>query len=425
MQIGIGRFGQRGRAVVWVLSSVGLGVSCMSAYVSGASKAKERAKASSKRAIPQHLIGGVAFAIVAVACGWTAYASLFTGKVEPLRFSDRFDAVLSAGASVAVRSDITHSLPVRTRSLAQEQTDPEVRRNYQTLMNGAQTLGAQPAAFSTAELPKFERRLIAYAPQSAAAVRVVQSVPLPARRPQIRDIAQTTASKPANVAAATPAEKPFSIFEKLFGKNDSHGPVLAYAAPDGGVMSDGSSISYGGGRYDRTTAVYDISAKTVYMPDGKKLEAHSGLGDKMDDPRFVHVRMRGATPATHLRSRDARAAVSRRRGDPPQAGWRRGRDPRPDRPAGAHLHARSERRLQRLRLVQGLQRIPERLQERRGQEAGRRRQDRLSRFGIAAGAKASAAFSFQPFCFSLIPPGVAARRAGNFCVCLPRGTPIG
>lgn len=299
MQIGIGRFGQRGRAVVWVLSSVGLGVSCMSAYVSAASKAKERAKASSKRAIPQHLIGGVAFAIVAVACGWTAYASLFTGKVEPLRFSDRFDAVLSAGASVAVRSDITHSLPVRTRSLAQEQTDPEVRRNYQTLMNGAQTLGAQPAAFSTAELPKFERRLIAYAPQSAeaaAAVRVVQSVPLPARRPQIRDIAQTTASKPANVAAATPAEKPFSIFEKLFGKNDSHGPVLAYAAPDGGVMSDGSSISYGGGRYDRTTAVYDISAKTVYMPDGKKLEAHSGLGDKMDDPRFVHVRMRGATP---------------------------------------------------------------------------------------------------------------------------------
>ncbi len=26
------------------------------------------------------------------------------------------------------------------------------------------------------------------------------------------------------------------------------------------------------------------------------LEAHSGYRDKMDDPRFVHVRMRGATP---------------------------------------------------------------------------------------------------------------------------------
>jgi hypothetical protein len=48
--------------------------------------------------------------------------------------------------------------------------------------------------------------------------------------------------------------------------------------------------------YDRQTAVYDISAKTVYLPDGTKLEAHSGLGDKMDDARSAHVRMRGVTP---------------------------------------------------------------------------------------------------------------------------------
>jgi type VI secretion system (T6SS) effector TldE1-like protein len=44
------------------------------------------------------------------------------------------------------------------------------------------------------------------------------------------------------------------------------------------------------------TAIYDISARTVYLPDGRTLEAHSGLGRKMDDPRFVHVRMQGATP---------------------------------------------------------------------------------------------------------------------------------
>ena len=43
-------------------------------------------------------------------------------------------------------------------------------------------------------------------------------------------------------------------------------------------------------------AVYDISARVVYMPNGEKLEAHSGLRDKLDDPRHVHVRMRGATP---------------------------------------------------------------------------------------------------------------------------------
>lgn len=47
---------------------------------------------------------------------------------------------------------------------------------------------------------------------------------------------------------------------------------------------------------DSRTAVYDISARTVYMPNGEKLEAHSGLGERMDDPRFVHVKMRGPTP---------------------------------------------------------------------------------------------------------------------------------
>jgi hypothetical protein len=47
---------------------------------------------------------------------------------------------------------------------------------------------------------------------------------------------------------------------------------------------------------DMRIAVYDIAAHTVYLPDGIKLEAHSGLGDKMDDPRYINVRMRGPTP---------------------------------------------------------------------------------------------------------------------------------
>jgi hypothetical protein len=50
------------------------------------------------------------------------------------------------------------------------------------------------------------------------------------------------------------------------------------------------------GEIDGRTAVYDISARAVFLPTGEKLEAHSGLYDKMDDPRYVHVRMRGATP---------------------------------------------------------------------------------------------------------------------------------
>jgi hypothetical protein len=43
-------------------------------------------------------------------------------------------------------------------------------------------------------------------------------------------------------------------------------------------------------------AIYDIAAHTVYMPNGDTLEAHSGLGEKLDNPRYVNVRMKGPTP---------------------------------------------------------------------------------------------------------------------------------
>ena len=48
--------------------------------------------------------------------------------------------------------------------------------------------------------------------------------------------------------------------------------------------------------YDRYTAVYDISARVVYLPDGTRLEAHSGLGEALDNPRYVSERAKGPTP---------------------------------------------------------------------------------------------------------------------------------
>jgi hypothetical protein len=44
------------------------------------------------------------------------------------------------------------------------------------------------------------------------------------------------------------------------------------------------------------TAIYDIVAHTVYMPDGERLEAHSGLGRMLDDPRYASAKGRGPTP---------------------------------------------------------------------------------------------------------------------------------
>ena len=48
--------------------------------------------------------------------------------------------------------------------------------------------------------------------------------------------------------------------------------------------------------YDGFTAVYDISAQAVYLPNGPSLEAHSGMGSLRDDPEHVSVPNAGATP---------------------------------------------------------------------------------------------------------------------------------
>jgi hypothetical protein len=80
-----------------------------------------------------------------------------------------------------------------------------------------------------------------------------------------------------------------AFFEKLFVAPQPSGPVLAHAVPE-------APLSTPFARYDRWTAIYDISAHTVYLPNGTRLEAHSGLGDRLDDPRHVQERMRGATP---------------------------------------------------------------------------------------------------------------------------------
>jgi hypothetical protein len=70
--------------------------------------------------------------------------------------------------------------------------------------------------------------------------------------------------------------------------------TLASLDPSGGFSGNGPNLASLG--YDNLTAVYDISARAVYMPNGSRLEAHSGLGSVMDDPGHVNERNVGATP---------------------------------------------------------------------------------------------------------------------------------
>jgi len=93
-----------------------------------------------------------------------------------------------------------------------------------------------------------------------------------------------------------------TMVEKLWGKRESSGGLLSYASADANVTGsipstlDQDPTRGGSPPYDRQTAVYDISAKTVYLPDGTRLEAHSGLGSRLDDPRSASMKMIGVTP---------------------------------------------------------------------------------------------------------------------------------
>ena len=121
-------------------------------------------------------------------------------------------------------------------------------------------------------------------PRRAPSDEEVLSVPLPQSRPfvdQHRQVESGTA--PLNGitmnATASPSSAASSSFltllKNLFGKSrdDSLPPEAV-------------------GR----TAVYNIEGRVVYLPNGEKLEAHSGLGKWLDDTRYVGEKGRGPTP---------------------------------------------------------------------------------------------------------------------------------
>ncbi len=142
----------------------------------------------------------------------------------------------------------------------------------------------------------------ALAPQAAGQTSlplppVVALLPLPPARPAallpaIAARAEPTGRRRLARLEAAPSAPPAQpdhpgFFDRMFGRAaTSPGPALAYAAPEAGFA----------GASDRTTAVYDIAAHLVTLPDGTRLEAHSGLGANKDDPRSVAEHMRGATP---------------------------------------------------------------------------------------------------------------------------------
>ena len=134
-------------------------------------------------------------------------------------------------------------------------------------------------------------------PTQVAALTPAAAEAKPARGTgaSVKDMAQR-----AKAAVMSIDSDKLNMVEKLWGKEPASRSLLSYASAD--VSATGSlpklqnPMLWGSAPYDRETAVYDIAARKVYLPDGTVLEAHSGLGAKKDDVRYAHVRMQGVTP---------------------------------------------------------------------------------------------------------------------------------
>jgi hypothetical protein len=268
-------------------------------------------RSSFRKSHSQNFLGGAALACLVLGSAWTLTAHVSGTGADPaavsanvesgrLTFSARFDALGAEPEGVSV---------VRKSSAPARQASDAIRKNYMALLDVTYSLGPPPGSFS-ATMPRGPDRQLAMLPDHSDArdiarappQRAADSVPLPASRPStLRLLAGREVEKAKAAILAVTAEKP-SIVEKLWGKPQPKPSLLAFASASadfGDVTLPGPAKASPMGNaapYDRDTAVYDISARTVYLPDGTRLEAHSGLGAKLDDPRYVHVKMHGATP---------------------------------------------------------------------------------------------------------------------------------
>jgi hypothetical protein len=120
---------------------------------------------------------------------------------------------------------------------------------------------AAPAPAASTSLNSLSRRTVPPPPRGNLA------------KPALTQVAEAAADPQPATAPA-----PFNLFQKRVEPPPTRGSPVSLPAP--------------GSR----TAVYDIAAHTVYLPNGLRLEAHSGMGRWLDDPHYVNEKARGPTP---------------------------------------------------------------------------------------------------------------------------------
>lgn len=287
-----------------------------------------------RKGIPQHFLGGVAITGLVLGCAWTVYTNVLGASVYPSVNSAAFEAPVVKNPTVVAAhpvrpafNEIFASLPQPSLVIpapenvasslmfserfaaASPQGEPsrsiEPRPVEATKLADASPPAEAPKAMQASK-PKVSapatRLALATAPKEAEAklteAKSMDAKIATASSSPVRDMAQR--AKAAVMSIASNDKQ--TMVEKLWGKQSSQNSLLAFASADasvtGSIIDTRSQNPMMGGAppYDRQTAVYDIAAKMVYLPDGTRLEAHSGLGSRMDDPKSSHVRMQGVTP---------------------------------------------------------------------------------------------------------------------------------
>jgi hypothetical protein len=340
-----------------------MSTSTVACYSFAANKPRSSARKTSSRSF----FGVAAVASLVLGCGWTVYANIFAASPYPQLSSANFDAPVirrsQAVAAVSARSadGVTRIAELKPPIISAPATIPAgPSLSFVDRFAAAAPQSVEPAA--QPEAPKFaEAAAQIPAPKLAEVTKPAPQAPKlaeaskPAEAPKLAEIAKSKEASPkeaspppVQVAAIVPPPRPAeprpaktpgssisdmaqrakaavmslasnekqTIVEKLWGKPQPqpHGPsLLSFASADASVTgslgpTQNPALAGNTPRYDQSTAVYDISAHMVYLPDGTKLEAHSGLGNKLDDPGSANIRMRGVTPP-HLYELKPREAL--------------------------------------------------------------------------------------------------------------------
>ncbi|MEM5582476.1 DUF2778 domain-containing protein [Roseibium sp. AS2] len=254
-------------------------------------------------------------------------------KVTALSFQPPHD---SAHASISIDLADVRKMAAATGQLkARQAAKAALARKLARLKLARTLLAAQTRSTSGSEFGLAETGTQAAGSTISVAIAVNQSVGTGAiadtdiianSAPAVMaSLATPTIGRPGAILPPAPDTKPAAprrtsatAQPRRTAPPEETAPVLAYARP-GNPEDDESGVFGGLGKLfggpkgglpgpASKVAVYDISSATVHMPDGTKLEAHSGIGHRMDNPKYAYVKNYGPTPPNvyRLRMRERR-----------------------------------------------------------------------------------------------------------------------